>query len=214
MMHKRNRGWSVARVMAVGAAALSAASVCERAFAQAAPESTDYQDPASGGFVDSLATGAKFGTMVRFSNLCAASRTTMAPPPKQRVSAAGCSAKAANGETCCPSAAPSPTSRSFMVPTVTAATSSSRIPTRRVTRRGGRICASALRRQYAHGGANFTAVRMEPGQHLSLLQPIRRRLHRPARRARHDSARRTRVPRWRARLRTTRFATTAAGSTR
>ena len=68
MMHKRNRGWSVARMLAVGAAALSAASVCERAFAQAAPESTDYQDPASGGFVDSLATGAKFGTMVRFSN--------------------------------------------------------------------------------------------------------------------------------------------------
>ncbi len=68
MMHKRNRGSSSAMVVAVGAAALSAALVSQRAFAQAAPESTDYQDPRSGGFVDSLATGAQFGTMLRFSN--------------------------------------------------------------------------------------------------------------------------------------------------
>src|SRR6187399_3644995 len=51
-----------------GSLALSAVLASGSAFAQAAPEATDYQDPASGGFFDSLATGAKFGTMVRFSN--------------------------------------------------------------------------------------------------------------------------------------------------
>ena len=37
--------------------------------------------------------------------------------------------------------------------------------------------------------ADRAAVRLEPGRRLSLLQPLRRRLHRPARRARHDPAR-------------------------
>ena len=68
MTHNRRIGRSATMAMIVGAAALGAALNCERAFAQAAPESTDYQDPASGGFVDSLAKGAKVGTMLRFSN--------------------------------------------------------------------------------------------------------------------------------------------------
>src|SRR5215203_173672 len=56
------------RAIVFGAALVGAALAGQRAFAQAAPESADYQDPTSGGFVDALARGAKVGTMLRFSN--------------------------------------------------------------------------------------------------------------------------------------------------
>src|SRR5918993_2204858 len=68
MTHKKSTRWTFARATVGGAAALSAALAGGSAFAQAAPESTDYEDPQSGGFVDSLATGAKFGTMTRLSS--------------------------------------------------------------------------------------------------------------------------------------------------
>ena len=67
MMHKGNRGWRAAMIAIIGAAALSTVLASGRAFAQAAPESTDYQDPRSGGFIDSLTTGATFGNMLRVS---------------------------------------------------------------------------------------------------------------------------------------------------
>jgi hypothetical protein len=68
MMHKRNRGWSVGEGDGRRRRCAQRRIGLRTRVRTSGPESTDYQDPASGGFVDSLATGAKFGTMVRFSN--------------------------------------------------------------------------------------------------------------------------------------------------
>jgi hypothetical protein len=54
-----------ARWLAVSAAVVSMGMPSERAYAQAAPESADYQDPRSGGFIDSLVRDATVGTMLR-----------------------------------------------------------------------------------------------------------------------------------------------------
>ncbi len=78
MTHKRNRGRSAAMVM-IAAVALGAVSASGRAFAQAAPESTDYQDPNSGGFVDALTTGANLGTMLRLSNFMRTKPNSIGP---------------------------------------------------------------------------------------------------------------------------------------
>jgi len=67
MTHDRKSGARRA-AMALVAAALSGALAPGRVLAQAAPESLDYQDPRSGGFVDALTTGATVGTMLRLSN--------------------------------------------------------------------------------------------------------------------------------------------------
>ena len=65
MTPKKNRTWHVMVLMLGGA--LAAATYSGQTFAQAAPESTDYEDPRSGGFVDALTTGATVGTMLRGS---------------------------------------------------------------------------------------------------------------------------------------------------
>ena len=62
---KKCCAWRAATVIV---AAAGVALTCDRALAQAAPESLDYQDERSGGFIDSLATGATVGTMLRLSN--------------------------------------------------------------------------------------------------------------------------------------------------
>ena len=53
--------------LATGAAALIAALPPERAFAQGAPESIDYEGPGSESLIDSLRKGAAVGTMLRGS---------------------------------------------------------------------------------------------------------------------------------------------------
>ena len=68
MTHKGMAAPRAAKAIVAGAAVLGAVLGGANAFAQAAPESTDYQDPRSGGFVDAMTTKSTFGTMLRFSS--------------------------------------------------------------------------------------------------------------------------------------------------
>ena len=56
-----------ATAVAVGVASLLGAMPAERAFAQGAPESIDYEGPGSMGLMESLRTNAIVGTMLRSS---------------------------------------------------------------------------------------------------------------------------------------------------
>ena len=56
-----------ATAIALGAAALIAALPAQRAFAQSAPESIDYEGPGSSSLIDALRKGATVGTMLRGS---------------------------------------------------------------------------------------------------------------------------------------------------
>ena len=199
----------------IAAVALGAALASGRAFAQAAPESTDYQDPSSGGFVDALTTGANrrhHAASFQFFAHQAERHWPLRRGNGSRRLAVRRNRRMAEHAVLRRrlglrrEASWSRRSRRQFHPQGSGPGG--------LLDRGRRVCASAPRKPCAHCGANFTAIRMEPRQHLSLLQPVRRRLHRPARRARHDSAL---VPRRigdRQSSPTIPFATTAAGSTR
>ena len=82
MTQRVNHEWRTVMVVSAGAAALSAVLASGGAFAQAAPESIDYQDPRSGGFVDSLTRGGTVGTMLRISNFSRTKPNHNGPTPE------------------------------------------------------------------------------------------------------------------------------------